>query len=325
MTTELRGLLTDEYLLKWAHAYGVELTNRDELLRAAALGITNLLWRNTHLENIHAYGEVGELYELQAKPDEDENEWCERYLDEVSVGVLDVFPDEPAADALRTRALVGLRRRGLPIPNDVMLRANTATAAQVHEILTRTLDDRATNVATLSDEPLDDSMLGMPEYLSEVYELMSKPTREILIGTTMITASELLCDHVPHPDLNATGWEQYDRDVTTKGSKFLFLSDTLGPRTALWYLAISAGLAHSPGLYPLPAWDLGVEAVTMESDSTELRWGLVRHAPWLLTAAEARAVSRDPVLEVAVRGASAAAAVRLGCDPSDPVPFGMVF
>lgn len=50
------AMMSDEKLIQWGHSLGIELTERDQLLDAAAVGFTVMAWRNTSLEDIHAGG-----------------------------------------------------------------------------------------------------------------------------------------------------------------------------------------------------------------------------------------------------------------------------
>jgi hypothetical protein len=143
----------------WSAAHGLDVTDWDQLTRAAAVGLTVLLWRNTALENVHA-------------GDADKSAAAEHFgrVDADLDSYIDV---EDAAEGPRIELILEGITRGYGIPDDIMFRANASTAAEIHEILCEELPE---DVAVPgSDHPLDPDTL--PDWMLVVLDTLQNPER----------------------------------------------------------------------------------------------------------------------------------------------------
>lgn len=305
---EMHELLADEALAATGPALGLDLTDRDVLLRAAAHGVMTMVWRNTNLEDIHAHGELPALFTLQDLPRDGFGVWRLRYGMDSGADVLGEFPDDTDADAARTHAVVALRVKGFPLPDDIMMRANTATVQLLWQLLVAHLGDQ-----DAGEDTSQDSDQRFDEFLTAMYALITDPRRRLEIGSTTVVVADLLGRRAPHPDLES-GWMGYLAQADIKLGALRSMVATLGTLRVLFALVI-LGAMYGTGLYPLPAWYEGLSALAAVDPSRAPHWVQLRDRPWTVTAAQARAVKLDSTVRDAVTVAVAAAQRRLGHDP----------
>lgn len=297
-SANLAALLTDERLLGWGRAEGLDLTNRAQLLDAVAVGITILLWRNTELENIHAGVELktADTADVDAVTDQ-----LDAALEADVAGYRGVA--DPA-EAARLKLLLEHRRvYGAGIPDDVMMRCNASTARTVRAVL----DDVLPAAATVSGATLSYPRDGLPVFLTAPLAALLNRDRLMTVGPVTVTASELLGER---------GWAVYDDDVYDKLARPAAFADAAGARAALWHIALS-GATYGDGWWPAAHWAAAVadvraalaaedvDLVDSEPGSGRLRpnpdddafWAALTDEPERLNAAQARWVIGSRLLD----------------------------
>jgi hypothetical protein len=217
MEGQFTAVLTEATISQWMNAHGLDLTRRDAMLDYIAVGATVMCWRNTHLENTHA----GEM---------DDPESCE-----MPAGLTGVAAP---AERERLERSLALARAGHGIPEDVMLRLNTATVMQVREVLDRALPG---DLRELPEEP--STYEDLPGSLLALYELLGDPGRVIPVGcTSSLRAVDVFDD-----------WGAYVQDLDSKWGRLLHVESVVGMRRLVCLLALIARL-YSPSWFPQPGW-----------------------------------------------------------------------
>lgn len=237
---EVDAFYADDQMLSWGRSMGLDLSDRDQLVDAAAVGLTVLLWRNTVLEEVHSGTTVGGVEPpgtigLVGVADPAETDRIERVLDAVQVG------------------------GGLP--DDVMMRANCSTVAQVRAVLGDVIDERFTRAG--DEIPYDAQTV--PQFVLEVSTVLGDPTRPVTVGATTFAAH----------DLFAGRWDDYLEDLyVQKPARLILFSDLLGQRRALWLCALT-GVSYSPAWFPHSDWAPAVRTLRTATQPGELGEGPV--------------------------------------------------
>jgi hypothetical protein len=243
------GWLSDDRWLAWAGDYGLDLRDRDQLLDAVAVGLIVLCWRNTALEDVHAGVErVQRLEQLGKDPDDLEVQAEERRARRDHYELLnanwkvlaDVDPDESA----RIDVFLDGREQGFGIPDDIMMRLNISTAMDVRDMLDEVLPNSVTQPGT--DIVYD--RRSVPDHIAALVELMQDPDRELTVGGSTVTASEVLGET----------WDEYAADVMRKVTTHVKANDLIGARRALWYAGLS-GIIYASDWFPNPWWARAVD------------------------------------------------------------------
>lgn len=250
----LESLVTDERLLRWLRAAGVDLTVRDQLLDTAAVGLSVILWRNTALEDIHAgrerYDAVHAREEAGASGEDVEQMFAEAKaaaraqradLDAGLETYADVADDRERA---RLALLIDQRRCGAGIPDDVMMRINVSTARQVRAVL----DEQLPQSAAEPGGVLPYTRGGVPDFLFGVYAAVIDPDRPMTVGPAVITVGALLGER---------GTDEFRSSVLEKMGPLLAGADQLGARRLLWLVTLT-GAGYAGGWWPSPAWPAAV-------------------------------------------------------------------
>jgi hypothetical protein len=238
---------SDEQWLAWTRDRGLDLSDREQLLDSAAVGLSVLCWRNTAIENVHAGVERVGVLEAQGKDPDDpavhaeearvRRERCE--AQEALWG----DPDGGSSESSRISAVLAGRELGFGIPDDVMMRLNISTPLDVRAVLDETLPESLTGPAT---EWAYDRRL-IPDHVSTIVELLQDPERELTVGVTTILAADIV----------GRTWDEYVEDVVTKVSVHVRFCDLLGTRRALWHVGLSGAL-YASGWFPNPWWTRAV-------------------------------------------------------------------
>ncbi|MGZ4581945.1 MAG: hypothetical protein ACXVXG_15025 [Nocardioidaceae bacterium] len=338
---DLAAWLTDERLLGWGRAEGLDLTDREQLLDSAAVGLTVLLWRNTELENIHAScelkvrttGRVADIY--NSRGSDDELSWADRAVQDhidklfraLDAGVPTYTGVADPAEEDRIELLLEQRHdEGVGIPDDVMMRLNASTAAAVRDLLDGFLEEEATTPgAEIAYDPE-----GVPDFLFHTYDYLLDWDREEFVGPTSVPIAELFGER---------GWQAYRADVERKVSQPIGLIDLIGARRALWYLALS-GATYARNWWPNPHWAGAVadlraavaegdperityiprgDLVTPAADDEEF-WAALTEAPHELNGAQARWAMFSRIDQY-LRQRRTAAAEQLGAADAERFPI----
>lgn len=289
-----KELFTDENLVGWAAACGLDVTDLDELIRATAVGLTVRGWRNTELANVHSgYADSDELDALERRRTAD--------------ATIDTYTAvEDPAEAGRIDLLLEGIADGYGIPDDVMFRANASTARDVRHVLSS--ETRANSAGTGPDHYfLDDA----PPWLEHTIASLADPEREVAIGGFTVAARALLAD----------GWDDYLDDLDRKLGATARMAAVIGERRTLQLLAIS-GASYFAHWYPHAVWapalkqlrgeiragnlaaalyDPGTDPWRPDADD-ETFWHAATNYPHLLNARQARfliwhARTRDHTLD----------------------------
>ena len=242
-------LLDDDYWLDQGRHYGLELTNRDQLLDVAAVGLTVLCWRNTRLEDVHAGVERYSRLKLAGEDPEDatvverERRAEQSYFDALNADWDDLVVLDPNETQRMSRFLDG-RAQGFGIPDDIMMRLNVSSALDVREVLADVLPDASTEPGAV----LHYDRRRAPIHVAELVSLLQDPDRELLVGGATVTAGDVLGE----------SWDRYTNDVVSKVGMHLKYCDVIGARRAIWQIALS-GVAYAGAWYPSPWWTRAVD------------------------------------------------------------------
>src|SRR6266536_5313567 len=137
---------SDDQWLAWGRDRGLDLTDRDQLLDGACVGLAVLCWRNTVLEDVHAGAERAERLGRRGPDGEDtavaaaENRARRAHRDALDAN-LEVLDDVDPDEQSRIGVLLQGRKLGFGIPDDIMMRLNISTARAVRAILDAALPD----------------------------------------------------------------------------------------------------------------------------------------------------------------------------------------
>jgi hypothetical protein len=242
---------SDDQWLAWGRDRGLDLTDRDQLLDGACVGLSVLCWRNTALEDVHAGVErAGRLqrrgqdaHDTAVAAAEDLARRAHRAALDVNLDVLDdVDPDERS----RIGVLLQGRKRGFGIPDDIMMRLNISTARDVRAILDTALPDSV----TVPGAELAYDRREVPAHVWMIVEALQNPDRELTVGGTRVAAGRVLGD----------SWDEYEHDVVDKISAHVRVCDLIGARRGLWHVALS-GVTYASGWFPNPWWRRAVQAL----------------------------------------------------------------
>ena len=252
----VRERFTDDALLGFGADLGIDLTDRGQLLDAAAVGLTVLCWRNTSLEDVHAGVEAAEDLDAQlaAAPSEELREEVRRTAETEKRSVRTALSDgldsyEHAADPAevqRINMLLAYRERGFGIPDDVMLRLNVSTVRSVREVLDAALPHSIGTPGVELPYPPDSA----PEHVRELVAVLTDAERTMTVGAATVTAGDVL----------GRTWDQYADDAMTKVGPHLRFADLLGTRRAVWHIALS-GRSYARRWFPQRAWQPAVEHI----------------------------------------------------------------
>ncbi len=238
------GFLDDQQWLAWGWDRGLDLRDREQLLDAAAVGLSVLCWRNTVLEDVHAGVERAERLERSHQDPEDphvaaqEKQIRDEFYERLDAN-WDALAEADADETTRIGVLLEGREQGFGIPDDIMMRLNISTAVEVREVLDEVLPGAASEPG--AEIPFPRKQL--PNHALYVIQLLEDPDREIAVGGTAVTAEEVLGD----------SWDQYTEDLYAKIGMHIHFCDLIGARRALWYAAIS-GVVYAESWYPNPWW-----------------------------------------------------------------------
>lgn len=232
------AFFSDEQWLAWGCDRGLDLSNRDQLLDSASVGLTVLCWRNTVLEDVHAGGEREDRIGDEASEREARRAHRLKLDRDIKI-IRQADPDEHA----RMRVLLDGRAQGFGIPDDVMMRLNVSTARDVREVLAETLPSAVTEVGT----ELAYRCSEAPDHVTTLVGLLQDPNRELTVGGSRVTARAIL----------GASWDEYRDDVIRKITTHLTFCDTIGARRALWHVALS-GTIYATEWFPSPWWRAAV-------------------------------------------------------------------
>lgn len=301
------GFLDDQQWLAWAWDRGLDLRDRDQLLDAAAVGLSVLCWRNTVLEDVHAGVERSDRLEKSGHDLEDpdtaarEKQIRREFYERLDVNWDTLARTDPKETA-RVAVLLEGREQGFGIPDDIMMRLNISTAVDVRDILDDMLPDSASDPGAELYYPRK----HVPGHVLEVIQLLEDPDRELAIGGTMVTAEAVLGD----------SWDQYNEDLYAKVGMHIHFCDLIGARRALWYSAIS-GVVYAKCWYPNPWWARSVDELQRAFSSgradeifylpehakdlpepAETFWTTLRDYPALLTGPQCSWVQRTRLRKI---------------------------
>ncbi|SRR6266545_1843607 len=167
--------LSDHQWLAWTRDHGLDLTDRGQLLDAAAVGLSVLCWRNTSLEDVHAGQERFERLERDGSDLDDpavlaEEKQARREHDRALYADWDALADVDGDESRRIGVLLDGREWGFGIP-DIMMRLNISTALDVREVL----DYSLTEPVTEPGAELAYHRRGVPGHVVELLELLQDP------------------------------------------------------------------------------------------------------------------------------------------------------
>jgi hypothetical protein len=291
-----------EALRRRGVALGVDLCDADQLIDAAAVGLTIMLWRNTLLEDLHA-------------GDGSTPRWDTTLAD---LEALEVAADPDEGD--RLIAVVAGAGVGEGIPDDVMLRANCSTVDDVRAALTATFDPSWVSPSA----PIPAAPGDVPAFLVAALTALVDPDRTVRVGCAEVATAELF----------GSWWQTHADEVQGECAvPLLRCADSAGVRAALWATAVS-GASYGAGWFPNRPWIDAVDRLELLADhdeSTALHaldgphrgawrtggfFEALRSEPWRLNGRQAAWVCRSRLrfLMVERRGELAA---ELGFDGTD--------
>ena len=242
----LDGLLTRERLMAWGADLGADLDDPAELHACVAVGLTTLLWRNTHLENIHTGVEWRENVEALANtlPLAEQEEFHKIRGSEEAAWHENLYNLGLISDVAQVDYLIDGREHGHAIPDSIMMRLNCSTAGDLRAILTAMDDPHAeASGAHQSDKP------DFPLWLYETALAVANPDRELIIGKALMTAGQLI---------GPIGWELFEADLNAKVNRAIGIGRVIGSERLMLYVAVSA-LSYSNTNWPLPYWVDGID------------------------------------------------------------------
>jgi hypothetical protein len=245
------SLHSDDRWLAWGRDRGLDLTDRDQLLDGACVGLSVLCWRNTVLEDVHAGAERAERLGRRGQDGDDtavaaaENRARRAHRDALDAN-LEVLDDVDPDEQSRIGVLLQGRKLGFGIPDDIMMRLNISTARDVRAILDAALPDSV----TAPGAELAYDRREVPAYVWRIVEALQDPDRELTVGGTRVAADRILGD----------SWDEYEHDVVDKISAHVRVCDLIGARRGLWHVALS-GVTYATGWFPNPWWRRAVHAL----------------------------------------------------------------
>ena len=243
------AMLDDEMWLDQGRHYGLDLTDREQLLDAAAVGLTVLCWRNTRLEDVHAGVERDTRLERDGQDPQDpavkkrERQARQQHRAALDAGWDDLATMDPDETRRLSRFLDG-RKQGFGIPDDIMMRLNISTALDVRAALDEDLPGEVTDPGAV----LAFDRRSTPEYVGGLVALLEDSDRELIVGGTSVTAAAVLGDT----------WGKYVEDVYEKIGPHIKYCDLLGARRAVWHIALS-GVSYASAWFPNPWWGRAVD------------------------------------------------------------------
>lgn len=272
-------LADDGQLLAWGYDLGADLEELDQLLSSGAVGLAVNSWRNTELENIHASTGVYEVVDALIPDDADDRDTL---VSEEAGRRIAAYADttcQPGsygrvgdpAEQERLDAIVAGRREGHGIPDDLIMRANAFTAADIRSLLTGVVGDWATR---RGGESAPKRRL---QWVGAVTSHLLDLSRLLLVGCAEIRVGDLLGGH-PLGRARTVPWHKYEEDALGKAARVMGIVEAVGARRALWYLALS-GASYASRWFPHPWWADGVGRLRAQ-DPQNLHPGLANHAPF---------------------------------------------
>jgi hypothetical protein len=232
-------------------ALGLRLSDEEELVGVAAIGLTGRLWRNTPIEDLHAGASAASRLEAdiqaaglsEARATSVRDAWRARreargQADAAEMACLSQhpFPDETT----RLDHVLADVRAGAGIPDDVMFRLNASTCSDVRSIVR----------ALLADPPSDDGWVT--ELVADIWH----PDRQLRVGDAQWWVGDLF-------DGLGLEWDDAGIDLPEEiyrsASTLSGLHDLVGFDALIRFLALY-GASGASGWAGTPWWPRTVVA-----------------------------------------------------------------
>ena len=246
--------LSDRQLRQAGADAGIDVTDRDDLLSAAATGLADLLWDTTAYRTLcagrapvararaileRAASDDAAAPDGTAEADALAHWWLAEHRQATDASTLQLEQVADDGELERLTRILSRSRDGYGLPPDVVWRIHAATCEQLWDLLETTLPAEVTHPGA----HLGSSLKRL--VLDEVVELLSSPERLVTCGAAHLRTGELFDTdtHRHHLELLRV-WADHLETVATT---------TLSPRRTLWLLAAQAATtcALRP---PLPLW-----------------------------------------------------------------------